>query len=111
MADKFPMHLSPYGPLTLDPKKSLDEKTFEQWETNIGLVHDTIIFVTASAGLRGVDKHTGGAYDLVPEALLVDGFIRGENNVCPILFDQAGHRVALQYATVTFNGDIASICC
>jgi transketolase len=100
------MNVSAYRPLTLDPKKPLDEKTFEQWKTNIGLVRDTIIFFTASAGLRGVDGHTGGAYDLVPEALLADGFIRGKNNVYPVLFDEAGHRVALQYAMAAFNGDI-----
>ena len=58
-------------------------------------------------GLRGVDGHTAGAYDLAPEALLADGFIRGEDNVYPVLFDEAGHRVALQYAMAAFNGDLA----
>jgi transketolase C-terminal domain/subunit/transketolase N-terminal domain/subunit len=107
MTEKFPMDVSAYRPLTLDSKKPLDEKTLAQWQTNIGLVRDTIMFFTASAGLRGVDGHTGGAYDLVPEALLADGFIRGQNNVYPVLFDEAGHRVALQYAMAAFNGDIA----
>jgi transketolase C-terminal domain/subunit/transketolase N-terminal domain/subunit len=107
MTEKFPVDVSAYRPLTLDSKKPLDEKTLAQWQTNIQLVRDTIIFFTASAGLRGVDGHTGGAYDLVPEALLADGFIRGENNVYPVLFDEAGHRVALQYAMAAFNGDIA----
>ena len=106
MTDKFPLDVSAYRPLTLNPKKPLDEGTLTQWQTNIRLVRDTIIFFTASAGLRGVDGHTGGAYDLVPEALLADGFIRGENNVSPVLFDEAGHRVALQYAMAAFNGDI-----
>src|ERR1700751_5286955 len=81
MTEKFPVDVSAYRPLTLDSKKPLDEKTLAQWQSNIPLVRDTIIFFTASAGLRGVDGHTGGAYDLVPEALLADGFIRGENNV------------------------------
>jgi transketolase C-terminal domain/subunit/transketolase N-terminal domain/subunit len=106
MTEKFPMDVSAYRPLTLDSKKPLDEKTLAQWQTNIGLVRDTIMFFTASGGLRGVDGHTGGAYDLVPEALLADGFIRGENSVYPVLFDEAGHRVALQYAMAAFNGDI-----
>jgi len=43
----------------------------------------------------------------VPEALLADGFIRGENNVYPVLIDEAGRRVALLYAMAAFNGDIA----
>jgi transketolase C-terminal domain/subunit/transketolase N-terminal domain/subunit len=107
MTEKFPLDVSAYRTLTLDSKKPLDEKTLAQWQTNIGLVRDTIMFFTASAGLRGVDGHTGGAYDLVPEALLADGFIRGQNNVYPVLFDEAGHRVALQYAMAAFNGDIA----
>jgi transketolase len=107
MTEKFPMDVSAYRPLTLDSKKPLDEKTLAQWQTNIHLVRDTIMFFTASAGLRGVDGHTGGAYDLVPEALLADGFIRGEDSVYPVLFDEAGHRVALQYAMAAFNGDIA----
>ena len=101
MTEKFPLDVSAYRPLTLDSKKPLDEKTLAQWQSNIHLVRDTIIFFTASAGLRGVDGHTGGAYDLVPEALLADGFIRGGNGVYPVLFDEAGHRVALQYAMAT----------
>jgi transketolase len=107
MTEKFPLDVSAYRPLTLNPKESLDENTLAQLQTNIHLVRDTIIFFTATAGLRGVDGHTGGAYDLVPEALLADGFIRGKNNVYPVLFDEAGHRVALQYAMAAFNGDIA----
>src|SRR6516165_11944002 len=60
MTDKFPLDVSAYRPLTLNPKKPLDEGTLAQWQTNIHLVRDTIIFFTASAGLRGVDGHTGG---------------------------------------------------
>ena len=107
MTETFPLDVSAYRPLTLNPKKPLDENTLAQLKTNVHLVRDTIIFFTATAGLRGVDGHTGGAYDLVPEALLADGFIRGKNNVYPVLFDEAGHRVALQYAMAAFNGDIA----
>lgn len=106
MTKSFPMDVSAYRPLTLDAKQPLDERTLAQWRTNIQTVRDTLLFFTASAGLRGVDGHTGGAYDLVPEALLADGFIRGSNDVYPILFDEAGHRVALQYAMAAFNGDI-----
>ena len=106
MTQNFPMDVSAYRPLTLDAKQPLDKTTLAQWQTNVRLVRDTLLFFTASAGLRGVDGHTGGAYDLVPEALLADGFIRGNNAVYPVLFDEAGHRVALQYAMAAFNGDI-----
>ena len=102
----FPIDISPYRPLTLDP--SAAEPSGEQrrqWETNIGLMRDTIVFFTAVAGARGLSGHTGGAYDVVPEALLADGFIRGGDRVYPVLFDEAGHRVALQYALGAFNGD------
>jgi hypothetical protein len=60
MTEKFPLDVSAYRPLTLDSKKPLDEKTLAQWQSNIQLVRDTIIFFTASACLRGVDGHTGG---------------------------------------------------
>ncbi len=107
MTQKFPLDVSAYKPLTLDAKKPLDEATLTRWKANIELVRDAILFFTATAGLRGMDGHTGGAYDLVPEALLADGFIRGNNAVYPVLFDEAGHRVALQYAMAAFNGDIS----
>lgn len=106
MTPHFPMDVSAYRPLKLDATKPLDPETLAQWQSNVQLVRDTILFFTASAGLRGVDGHTGGAYDLVPEALLADGFIRGNNDVYPVLFDEAGHRVALQYAMAAFNGEI-----
>ena len=102
----FPIDTSAYRPLTLSTgNSSLNEEEKLQWETNIGLVRDVIVFFTAVAGARGLSGHTGGAYDIVPEALLADGFIRG-GGVYPILFDEAGHRVALQYAMAAFQGTL-----
>lgn len=101
----FPMDVAEYRPLSLDPgKRTLSAEERRQWETNIGLMRDVIVFFTAVAGARGLSGHTGGAYDVVPEALLADGFMRGSERVYPVLFDEAGHRVALQYALSAFNG-------
>ncbi|MEX2535966.1 MAG: transketolase C-terminal domain-containing protein [Trueperaceae bacterium] len=101
----FPLDVTNYRPLTLDPgKRELTREQRGQWETNIGLMRDVIVFFTAVAGARGLSGHTGGAYDVVPEALLADGFMRGSERIYPVLFDEAGHRVALQYALSAFNG-------
>ncbi|HEX7004907.1 MAG TPA: transketolase C-terminal domain-containing protein [Trueperaceae bacterium] len=108
ISKSFPMDVSKYQPLSLDPSKSsLSAEERRQWETNIGLMRDVIVFFTAVAGARGLSGHTGGAYDVVPEALLADGFMRGSDRVYPVLFDEAGHRVALQYALSAFNGAMA----
>ena len=102
----FPIDTNAYRPLTLSTgNSSLSEEEKLQWETNIGLVRDVIVFFTAVAGARGLSGHTGGAYDIVPEALLADSFSRG-GGVYPILFDEAGHRVALQYAMAAFQGTL-----
>ena len=101
----FPIDISAYTPLVLrleDEKLSAQQSG--QWRVNIELMRDVIVFFTAVAGARGLSGHTGGAYDMVPEAILADGFIRGGSRVYPILFDEAGHRVALQYAMNAFNG-------
>ena len=101
----FPLDTSSYRPLSLNlANRSLSKEQRCQWEINIGLVRDVIVFFTAVAGARGLSGHTGGAFDIVPEALLADGFIRGGGKIYPTLFDEAGHRVALQYAMAAFNG-------
>ncbi len=106
-SSNFPIDVSAYKPLELDPAQtSLTAEQRSQWETNIQLMRDVIVFFTAVAGARGLSGHTGGAYDVVPEALLVDGYMRGSDRVYPVLFDEAGHRVALQYALSAFNGAI-----
>src|SRR5690625_4759057 len=106
-SSNFPIDVSAYKPLELDPAQtSLTPEQRSQWETNIQLMRDVIVFFTAVAGARGLSSHTGGAYDVVPDALLVDGYMRGSDRVYPVLFDEAGHRVALQYALSAFNGAI-----
>jgi transketolase C-terminal domain/subunit/transketolase N-terminal domain/subunit len=103
----FPIDVSTYQPIGLDPQQArLPADKKDQLQTNIQTVRDTIIFFTAIAGAKGLAGHTGGAYSIVPEVLIADSFMRGTDNVYPVLFDEAGHRVAIQYAMAAFNGDL-----
>lgn len=103
----FPINTSNYRPLVLDPTQpTLSRKALAQLKTNIQIVRDTIIFYTAVAGIKGLAGHTGGPYSIVPEVLIADGFMRGSDAIYPALFDEAGHRVAIQYAMAAFNGVI-----
>ena len=93
----FPIDLSNYRPVPLDPARpELTPEERKQLSTNIEICRDAIIFFTAVAAAKGVGGHTGGPYDIVPEVLLMDGFMRGTDRVLPIYFDEAGHRVAIQ---------------
>ncbi|MCP4644967.1 MAG: transketolase [bacterium] len=103
----FPIDVSNYKPLSLDPAQgTMAPEQKAQWLTNIQIVRDTIIFYTAIAGVKGLGGHTGGAYSIVPEVLLADGFMHGSDSVYPAFFDEAGHRVAIQYAMSAFNDDM-----
>ncbi|SHO49344.1 transketolase C-terminal domain-containing protein [Desulfopila aestuarii] len=102
---KFPIDLSGYTPLKLDLSQTA--LTAEQRATlveNIRIVRDSLVFFTALANVKGLGGHTGGAYDIVPELLIVDGFMKGSNTVHPVYFDEAGHRVAIQYMMAVLNG-------
>lgn len=101
----FPVDLSRYRTIALDPQAASltpDEKA--ALGANIALVRDAIVFMTALSNRKGLGGHTGGAYDIVPEALLVEGFIAGGAAVHPVHFDDAGHRVALQYVLAVLHG-------
>lgn len=103
----FPIDVSSYKPLSLDPAQpALTDAQLAQLKANVQMVRDTIIFFTAVAGIKGLAGHTGGAYSIVPEVLIADGFMRGTDKVYPVCFDEAGHRVAIQYALAAFNGEI-----
>jgi transketolase C-terminal domain/subunit/transketolase N-terminal domain/subunit len=102
----FPVGVAAYAPVDLDPARpELDERTLAHLRANVQLVRDTIVFFTAVAGAKGLAGHTGGAYSIVPEVLIADAFMR-RGLVYPALFDEAGHRVAIQYAMAAFNGTI-----
>ncbi len=102
---KFPIDLSTYKPLkfTTDQDTLTDEQRATLL-TNIKTVRDTLVFFTALANCKGLGGHTGGAFDIVPELLIMDGFMKGSDKFYPVYFDEAGHRVAIQYVMAVLNG-------
>jgi transketolase C-terminal domain/subunit/transketolase N-terminal domain/subunit len=102
---KFPIDLSSYTPLKFSlAQAELSDDQRRSLEKNIRLVRDSLIFFTALANCRGLGGHTGGAYDIVPEVLIMDGFMKGSDAIHPVFFDEAGHRVAIQYMMAALNG-------
>ncbi|MCK9174641.1 MAG: transketolase [Desulforhopalus sp.] len=101
----FPIDLSAFTPLKFDLNQSeLSDANRKTLEENIQLVRDAVIFFTALANVKGLGGHTGGAYDIVPEILIVDAFMKGSDTIHPVYFDEAGHRVAIQYLMAVLNG-------
>ncbi|MBW1891319.1 MAG: transketolase [Deltaproteobacteria bacterium] len=102
---KFPIDLDEFKTVrfSLSQSKLTDEQA-TQLRTNIQVVRDSIVFFTAYANTKGLGGHTGGAYDIVPELLIIDGFMKGSDSVYPVYFDEAGHRVAIQYMMAVLNG-------
>jgi transketolase len=101
----FPINLDAFHSLKFSI--SQNELTIEEetrLKENIALVRDTIVFFTAYANTKGLGGHTGGAYDIVPEVLIIDGFMKGSDKLYPVYFDEAGHRVAIQYLMAVLNG-------
>ncbi len=112
VATQFPVPLHEYKPLPLDP--SVPQLTDDHKQTlraNIELCRDAIVFFTAIADAKGLGGHTGGAYDTVPETLIMHGFMKhadagGIHGVVPVFFDEAGHRVATQYLMAVLDGEL-----
>src|SRR3712207_3931910 len=103
--EKFPIDLSALKPLKLDPKvMTLTDEQKAVLKHNIQLCRDAIVFFTALAGAKGLSGHTGGAYDTVPEVLIIRAFIDGGAPILPVYFDEAGHRVATQYLLSVLDG-------
>src|SRR3954447_20232598 len=103
--DNFPIDLSQLKPLKLDPPPSpLAPGENAVLLYNIHPCRDAIVFFTALAGAKGLSGHTGGAYDTVPEVVIIRAFIDGGAPILPIFYDEAGHRVATQYLLSVLNG-------
>src|SRR3954469_10927983 len=103
--ENFPIDLSQLKPLKLDPKRStLTEDEKATLRHNIQLCRDAIVFFTALAGAKGLSGHTGGAYDTVPEVMIIRAFIANGSPILPVFYDEAGHRVATQYLLSVLNG-------
>jgi transketolase C-terminal domain/subunit/transketolase N-terminal domain/subunit len=102
---KFPIDLKIYKPLTFNTSDtSLSDSNRQALLDNIKVVRDSIVFFTALANCKGLGGHTGGAYDIVPELLIMDAFMKGSESIHPVFFDEAGHRVAIQYIMAALNG-------
>ncbi|MEY4581221.1 MAG: hypothetical protein RL701_5924 [Pseudomonadota bacterium] len=102
---RFPIDLAAYQTVALNPAQgALAPTARAALLENIALARDTIIFFTAVADAKGLGGHTGGPYDIVPEVLIAEAFILGGAPVVPIHFDEAGHRVAIQYLMSVLRG-------
>ncbi|EJF64519.1 transketolase [Dichomitus squalens LYAD-421 SS1] len=104
---KFPLDMSKLQKLQLDP--SSPKLTAEQKSAlkhNIQLMRDAIVLFTATGAARGVSGHTGGAFDTVPEVNLLLALFNTSDKYVPILFDEAGHRVATQYLVSALEGHL-----
>ena len=74
--ETFPIDLGKVQPLKLDPAvTTLTDEQRNALRHNIQLCRDTIVFFTALAGAQGLSGHTGGAYDTVPEVMIIRAFI------------------------------------
>ncbi|HEX8756733.1 MAG TPA: transketolase C-terminal domain-containing protein [Steroidobacteraceae bacterium] len=104
-AETFPIDLKQLRPLKLDPKLStLTDAQKADLRHNIQLCRDAIVFFTALAGAKGLSGHTGGAYDTVPEVMILRAFIANGAPIVPVFYDEAGHRVATQYLLSVLDG-------
>ncbi len=103
--ETFPIDLTALEPLKLDPGvPTLSAAQKQTLQHNIQRCRDAIVFFTALAGAKGLSGHTGGAYDTVPEVLILRAFIANGAPIVPIFYDEAGHRVATQYLLSVLNG-------
>ena len=101
----FPIDLGKLLPLKLDPAvTTLTDEQRAALRQNIQLARDTIVFFTSLAGARGLSGHTGGAYDTVPELMIVRAFIAHGAPIVPVFYDEAGHRVATHSLLAVLDG-------
>ncbi|MFI4861159.1 MAG: transketolase C-terminal domain-containing protein [Phycisphaerales bacterium JB063] len=108
----FPVDLASYKTIALDPSvPTLTDEQRAALQHNLELCRDAIVFFTAYAGARGLSGHSGGPYDTVPELVILRGFFEhskqgGATKVMPIVWDEAGHRVATQYLLAALEGEL-----
>jgi transketolase len=101
----FQIDLGGFQRVLLDAARpQLSGEQRSQLHKNVQLCRDAIVFFTAVADAKGLGGHTGGPYDIVPEVLIADGLMHGSGGIVPICFDEAGHRVAIQYLLSVLRG-------
>ncbi|RXW15542.1 hypothetical protein EST38_g10314 [Candolleomyces aberdarensis] len=108
---KFPIpFIENYKHVVLDPAKTeLTEDQRDALKHNIQLWRDAMVLFTASGNARGVAGHTGGPFDSVVELCILLGILAGDpdgEKYVHTLFDEAGHRVPIQYMVAAFRGKI-----
>lgn len=106
---QFPVDLKKVKPISINPwtQTVLSSEQKTDLLKNIELCRDAIVFFTACGSASGYGGHTGGAFDTVPEVMLFESFFRAcPDKFVPILFDEAGHRVATQYLLSVLHGDL-----
>ncbi|KAJ7432527.1 thiamine diphosphate-binding protein [Mycena galericulata] len=91
MSAEFPIDLKKFKNSQYQEKSDL--------LANIQLLRDAI-------PLAVVSGHTGGAYDTVPEVCILLSLFEDTEKYVPIVFDEAGHRVATQYILSALEGAI-----
>jgi transketolase C-terminal domain/subunit/transketolase N-terminal domain/subunit len=103
---KFPINLNEYKIVNIDLNQDkLNETQKKQLNKNISIARASIVFLTALANAKGLGGHTGGPYDIVPEVVLIHSIMKKKSNhFFPVLFDEAGHRVAIQYLFAVLDG-------
>ncbi len=105
----FPIDLGAFRALSFDASQTaLTPAQRADLVHDIALCRDAIIFFTAVAEAKGLGGHTGGPFDIVPEVLIAEGFIKGGAPIVPIHFDEAGHRVAIQYLMSVLRGHMSA---
>ena len=104
----FPMDLSSFVNLKLNIDEKLDDGGLKVLTSNIETTRNAIIATTAFARAKGIGGHTGGPYDIVPEALIVDSLREGGVAIHDEFFDEAGHRSAFQYVRGVLRGKMDS---
>ena len=102
----FPIPLEDYRKINLDGSGNLTDAQRDDLQHNIQLCRDAIIFFTAIADAKGLGGHSGGPYDTVPETVIAHSLMQSGDNVLPVFFDEAGHRVATQYLMAALEGDL-----
>ncbi|KAL5511105.1 hypothetical protein ACEPAH_4320 [Sanghuangporus vaninii] len=104
---QFPIDLSKFKSIKLDPSKpQLSDAERSTLKDNIQLLRDAIVLFTATGAARGVSGHTGGAYDTVPEVAILLSLFKFSDKFHPVVFDEAGHRVATQYLLSVLEGSL-----
>ena len=106
---ELPISLDSFERMEFRPGRvELSSEELERLRRNIDLIRDLIVFVSGFANAKGLGGHTGGPYDIVPEVLIVDGFMRGDETIYPVCYDEAGHRALIQYILAVLDGKVAA---